>query len=551
MEKHYLRIVKDTEERVIHSLRNQELDPANQRYGGFYDENRMVQAKYAIYRIASAVACYSNPDTKFYGSERVYRMITLGLDYVRRVQHENGLFDYITCNFNSAPDTAFCIKKLVPIVDYYRLKSDKTSEEKEIEKRIDTIVHDGMYGLLEGGFHTPNHRWAIASLLTKGSVLYNDEKLKNAAFKYLNEGIDCNEDGEFAEKSAGNYNRVNNDAMIMLSECLGDDTYDQHAVRNLKLMLMYWEPDGSVFTANSTRFDKDRLCYPKDYYMEYLKMGIKYNIPEFLMMCNRIFDIVDEVGITSPDFLIWFMLDPSYRTLEVEESYKQPEFKKYCKWSGIYRAHTGNFTYTVMNGKSNFLYFHDGTIKLSMKVAGSFCEHRAFKSETMDVEPDGTIHLHQTMHGWYYLPFDEKQATSDWWAMDNTKRPKKMGPDMDIDVWVKEVEGGIDVRVKTNGVEGAPWRIEVAFNGISFMQNEHLAMPVTGSEIIVAKDGVLEAYNNKDSVTVGPCFGTHRFTEGKEDSEAKEEGAATLYLTDYTGFEHIIQIRNKRDLEKY
>ena len=36
------------------------------------------------------------------------------------------------------------------------------------------------------------------------------------------------------------------------------------------MMLTYWEPDDSVFTANSTRFDKDRLIYPKDYYMEYL-----------------------------------------------------------------------------------------------------------------------------------------------------------------------------------------------------------------------------------------------------------------------------------------
>ena len=42
---------------------------------------------------------------------------------------------------------------------------------------------------------------------------------------------------------------------------------------------------------------------------------------------------------------------------------------------------------------------------------------------------------------------------------------------------------------------------------------------------------------------VGPAFGLHHFTEGKEDSEAKTPGAATVYLTDYTPFQRVISIR--------
>ncbi|MCR5280036.1 MAG: hypothetical protein K6E19_11400 [Lachnospiraceae bacterium] len=551
---HYNRILHDTEEAVIRVLRIQERDENHAFFGAFYDRNRMVQPKYALICMDHEIACYLNRDSRFYHDERIYKSIMSGLKYVRANQHADGLFDYVTCNFNSAPDTAFCIGIVMRHLDYLRLLSDKTAEETAMYNAINDIVHDGIYGLLEGGFHTPNHRWAIASRLCKGYALYGDEKLKDAAFEYLKEGIDCNEDGEFAEKSAGNYNAVNNEAMIMLSDSLKDDKYDSCAVRNLKLMFMYWEPDESIFTANSTRFDKDLIVYPTQYYDQYLEMGVKYNVPEFLAMANRIMEIVEEKRIAAPLVLIFFMLHPEFKELDIKDSYHQPEFKRYCKWSGIYRAHKGNYTYTIMGGKSNFLYFHDGTIKLAMKVAGSFCEHRAFISEEMEELADGTIHLHQTMKGWYYLPFPKDQLpdTSDWWQMENTtRRPKKWGPNMDIDVWVKEAEGGIDVRVKCVGVEGAPWRIEVAFSGIEFMQNEHLAMPVTGDEILVAKDGTLEAYNVSDSITVGPCFGAHRFTEGKEDSEAKTAGAATLYLTDYTEFDHTIQIRNKRDLEGF
>ncbi len=551
MEKHYQKMLRDTEDRVVKSLQIQVLDRESPRYGGFADPTGIVQAKFAIYRIAGMAAAYCNEDTCFYRDGRVYDSILKGLDYVARVQHESGLFDYITCNFFSAPDTAFCIKKLLPLYQYLKCRRDReaepelTEEENCILGRVEQIVRQGAYGLLQGGFHTPNHRWAIASLLMSCSRLFDCKEMETAAFTYLNEGIDCNEDGEFAEKSAGNYNRVNNDAMILLSEATGDPSYEQNAVRNLRMMLTYWEPDDSVFTANSTRFDKDRLIYPKDYYMEYLKMGMKYHIPEFLQMCNTIFDIVDRRHITSPDFLIWFMLNPEYRRLEFEGSYRRPDFGSFYRESGIARGQQGRFTYTVMNGKSNFLYLHNGTMKLEMKVAGSFCEHRAFKSERMERLSEGEYHLSQVMRGWYYLPFAEKPPTSDWWKMDNASRDQKLGPDMHIDVWVKEAENGLDVRVKTSGVEGAPWRIEMAFSGVDFLTNDYVDLPLTGSETVVVKQGFTEIGNGKDTLIVGPCFGEHHFTEGKEDSEGKTPGAATLYLTAYTPFDREIRIRDK------
>lgn len=545
MEKHYQKMIKDTQNRVIKSLQIQILDKNSPRYGGFADDAGIVHAKYAIYRVAPMIAVYCNPDTVFYKNELVYERLMLGLDYVKRVQHENGLFDYVTCNFNSAPDTAFCVKKLLPVYQYLLKKEELTLQESAIEEKVGSIVKAGALGMLEGGFHTPNHRWAIASVLMMCAKIFNNEQMRQGAMQYLNEGIDCNEDGEFAEKSAGNYNRINNDAMIMLAEATGDETYDLYAIKNLQMMLSYWEPDASIFTANSTRFDKDLLIFPKDYYMEYLKMGMKYRIPEFLQMCNRIFDIVEEKGITSPDFLIWFMLNPECRSFEWEGSYQERDYKVFYRESGIARSRCGRYTMTVMRGKSNFFYIHNGTIKMEMKLAGSFCEHRAFVSQNMERISEGEYHLSQVMKGWYYLPFKETPSTSDWWKMDNKARDMKMGPDVQIDVWVKEAEHGVDIRVKTSGVEGAPWRIELAFSGVNFLHNEYIDMPLNGGEVIVVKQGYAEMTNGVDTLIVGPCFGEHYLTEGKEDSEARNAGATTLYLTAYTGFDKTIEIRDK------
>ena len=536
MKTHYNRILRDTEKSVERSLEIQNRIESSPWYGAFSQPDGVYQAKYAIYRVSTMIAAYCNRETKFYHDGTVLRRIHQGLDYVQRVQHENGLFDYVTCNFFSAPDTAFCVVKIIPHLQYLTAQENLTAEETEIRDRLEKIVHAGARGLLEGGFHTPNHRWAIASVLAVCGKMFGEEDLTRGAFAYLNEGIDCNEDGEYAEKSAGNYNGVNNDAMLLLAEGLDDPSYDQHVIRNLRMMLTYWEPDGSVFTANSTRFDKDLTVYPSSYYFEYLTLGVRYDIPEFIAMANHIFDIIEAKRLEAPDFLMELMNRPELIAFESEERGAPERYHAFYRDSGIARVRRGRYTYTVMNGKSNFLYVHNGEIKLAVKIGGSFCEHRAFKAERMEEDASG-FHLHQTMRGWYY------PATSDWWKMDNASRKKKLGPDMDIDVTVREAEEGLEVEIRTSGVEGAPWRVELAFNGIKRISNEHMTMPINGDEVLVLRDSDFEVMNDVSSMKIGPAFGVHHFTEGKEDSEVKTPGAATVYLTDYTPFHHTITIR--------
>ena len=536
-------MVKGIETKVEFVLRVQNLDKGSPFYGAFAQEDGVYQAKSTMYGVGSMVTAYCNPDTRFYHDEALLERALLGFDFVDRVQHENGLFDYVTCNFYSAPDTAFCILAWVPHLQYLMGKEELTEGEALLKARMEKVIHAGGRGLLEGGFHTPNHRWAIASLLSCCGKMFGEEDLVKAAYVYLNEGMDCNEDGEYAEKSAGNYNLVNNDAMLLLSQSLGDPSYERNAVRNLKMMLTYWEPDETIFTANSTRFDKDRVMYADRYYWEYLDLGIRYQVPEFLAMANHVMDLTQAKNLPTPDFLIEYMLHPAYVDFEWAESGTPTEYHAFYQDSGIARVRRGRWTYTVMEGKSNFLYVHNGSIKLAVKIGGSFCEHRAFKAETMTEDADGTFHLHETMRGWYYLPFEEKPATSNWWKMDNASRKKKLGPNMDIDVAIREKGDGLEVELKTSGVAGAPWRVELAFNGIERISSPHMTMPVNGDEVLVLKDTEFAVSNPVSVMKLGPAFGEHHFTEGKEDSEAKTPGAATVYLTDYTPFCHTLTIQ--------
>lgn len=542
MRKHYEKIVEGTDKRVKKCLRTQIMKKESPYYGGFPDENDLLQAKYTVYRLTTMIAAYSNEDSTYYKDETVGKRILLGLDFVKRCQHENGLFDYITCNFYSAPDTAFIIKRILPGLHYLH-DHERDDYQEQIYQKLYEMTELAAIGLLQGGFHTPNHRWAIASNLLECADFFQKPELAKAAAAYLLEGSDCNADGEYAERSAGGYNRINNEAMLTIAKYTKDASYEDCAVRNLHMMLTYMEPDGTVFTANSTRQDNGKRIIPKNYYWDYLLVGRDRNIPEFLAFANYLFLLVEENQLSIPDILWHFMNRPEFIKEEYEQIYQPQNYRKLYRDSGIARVREGDFTYTLMRGKSNFLYFSNHSIDVSVKVAGAFCEHRAFVPESLEETEDG-FHLYQTMRGWYYLPFKEKPQTSDWWKMDQTKREKKMGPDLKIDTFVRDIKDGIEVTVEIKGVSQAPFRVEIASLGAQTADNPYFCMQNIKGKRLLAKAEMTTLSNKFDAIEAGPAFGTHSYIDGLFGSEESDNQCFTLYFTDYTEWKHTFTIRN-------
>ncbi len=542
MRQHYEKIVQGTDKRVKKCLRTQIMDEKSPFYGGFPDETDLLQAKYTVYRLTTMIAAYSNEDCAYYKDGKVAERILLGLDYVERVQNEDGLFDFTVCNFHSAPDTAFIVKRMLPCLHYLH-DHERDGNQERIYQKLYRIGKKAAEGLLQGGFHTPNHRWAIASNLLECADFFGEEQLTEAAGIYLREGIDCNEDGEYAERSAGGYNRINNEAMLTIARYTHEPSYEDCAVRNLYMMLTYMEPDGTVFTANSTRQDNGKRIIPKNYYWDYLLLGRDRNIPEFLGFANYLFELTEENGLSYPDILVHFMNRPELIGEEHDEVFCKKDYRKYYRDSGIVRIGRGDTTCTLMKGKSNFLYFSNASIDVAVKIAGAFCEHRVFKPDTLEETEYGFL-LTQTMRGWYYLPFQEKPETSDWWRMDHTKREKKLGPDLTIQVQVRQIPDGIQVSSRITGVEYAPFRVEVSVLGAQKADNEHFCIRDLKGKRLLSKDGMTLFTDKDHAVEVGPGFGAHSYMDGLFGSEPCDPNCFTLYYTDYTEWEHTFTIRN-------
>lgn len=111
----FLRLVQDEELRARHFMQNQITDQNSAQFGGFVEDGRYwCQPKSTLYRLTTLLSLYHTPQSCFFHDAAARESIAAGLDYAARFQRENGTFDYLDCNFASAPDTAFCVKRLLP-----------------------------------------------------------------------------------------------------------------------------------------------------------------------------------------------------------------------------------------------------------------------------------------------------------------------------------------------------------------------------------------------------------------------------------------------------
>lgn len=545
MMKRYMQyLIQSAERRTDNFLAEQVKNPADLQYGGI--RGNTWEAKPTIYALATAVAVYLNRESRFYKSERLYQGMRLALDFVKRTQRGDGYFDYPSCNFRSAPDTAFCFKRLYAA---WRLlkkyEPDNVPGVAELQQEYLPIMHKALEAILVGGFHTPNHRWGIAAALLQGADLFAAEKdfsakLKARAELYLAEGIDGDDDGEYAERSTGNYNAVVNNAMIAMYEQTRDPSFLGYVRRNLSMMLYYIDPDDTIFTQNSTRQDKGKKEYAGKYFYQYLFMACVEENPVFDGAAHKIIKDGMERGDPAPDCLHIVMAHDEMMTHTFARYGFLDTYRKFFRHSGVLRVKTEKYGYTVIKGKSAFLFFQTGNTPIYVKVGESYCNVRNFVPEEIQPLEDGCV-LKGTAEGWYYLPFEEAPGTSDWWAMDHTKREKLISSTLQVTFVVRELENGLEFSVKTEGLDRLPLRFELCIPAGTVLENEHFWLKSAAGENMILREGSLSLHHEENTLCFGPGFGEHEF-QGHYSGEELNTTGYTVYCNAYTPVEKTLRL---------
>lgn len=539
MERYMAHLLKGAEYRTKQFMGSQVGDPASLQYGGIKGD--IWEAKPTIYALTSALAVYFHKDSCFYKNEQLYAAVNLALNFIERTQREDGSFDYPSCNFKSAADTSFCFKRLIAA---YRLlvKYGDSSDEAitVLKEKYLTIMHKALDAIREGGFHTPNHRWGIAAALLQGSNLFAEEDgfaagLKARADQYLAEGIDGDEDGEYAERSTGNYNAVVNNAMMAMYQETGDEAFLGYVERNLSMMLTYMDPDDTIFTQNSTRQDQGKLEYADKYFYQYLYMCSREHCPAFDGAAHKIIKDNMERGDLAPDCLHIVMNHDEMMGYHFKEYGFLEEYRKFFRHAGVLRVRKPSYTYTVLNGKSAFLYFKSQGTMLCVKIGESCCDIRNFIPQTIEELPDG-CRLEAEAESWYYLPFKEKQDTSDWWKMDQTKREKLISSRLKTTLEIREKDQGLELHLKAEGLDRLPLRLEIFIPAGVTLEHPAFALEAAAGEGMILKDGYLEVHDGSVTMELGPGFGEHSF-KGHYSGEEINSAGYTVYANGYTPLE--------------
>ncbi len=533
---------------IDHLLARQITAQDDPRYGGFWAEGFHVEPRQSGFFLGQMMAAFCTEDSKWYLSDRLAQAIRADLVYMENHQRPDGCFDLTPCNYASPPDTAFMVNAMLN--GWWLLEKCKAPEADFMREPVYKLIDSTSRGIAAGGFHTPNHRWAISSCLLCCEKITGNKALGERAREYLAEGLDINEDGEFAERSAGNYNQVNDDQMIRLYLATGDQSYLEAAAKNLEMMYCYFDPDNSVFTNNSTRQDLGKKVYAESYYMLYLLVGYFLKRPDLGAMAEWIWQDCRRRG-SMPHGAEWLLLFPEMDGYGADSPFMKPfeHVDRLFPDSDIARIREGKWSCSLLKGKPNCLYFQHGAFSMYMTIYSNLCDRRNFLADTLVPTETG---YRMTAHaaGWYYLPFPEEQrpATSDWWAMDNPNtRPKTEGLPLDTILDIVKRPDGIDLHIKTEGIDQLPLRMEFSFLPGGYVRTEHFLQATKPGESINIIDGMVEACGPKgETITIGPAFGAHDVTNRMGGAYPLSDQHYTLYFTAYTPVEKVIRIRADR-----
>lgn len=550
-------LIRSEEHRVDEMLFLQIKDKNDLCYGLMRGD--VIEAKPTIYMMATALALYLNSRSRYYKSEKLMEALQLAADGVARVQRKSGYIDYPYCNFFSAPDTSFCYKRLN---DGYRLmkKYQDVADTTILQKKYLAIMRMAAEAIRDGGFHTPNHRWGICAALMQAAKLFAGDtefakSLMDRTVLYLQEGIDGNSEGEYAERSTGNYNAVVNNAMMAMYQCSKDVKYLGYVERNLNMMMYYIEPNDMVFTQNSTRQDQGEEIFMDKYLYQYLYLlaydgtdGFIKLTPEeharFDGAAHQIIKGCAETGRQAPNCLHLLMIYDKTLDYTFENCGFLKTYHKLFKEAGVLRVKKENYSYTVMKNRSAFLYFNVNGLEAFLKIGESYCEIRNFVPDEMDVQEGKTV-LSHTARGWYYLPWKEKQNTSDWWQMDHKKRDLMITSDLHTQVVITELADGLEISVDTDGLERLPLRMELCVPSQTTLENDHFCMETVAGKSMVLSDDYVTMTKGLTSIEFGPGACEHHFKGHYSGEEVNADGY-TIYCNTYTPTKRVYTLKVKQ-----
>lgn len=524
-------------------------DPNSISYGTAKNEwSDTYNASMFFHYVFIFTVAYYLKDTKCYRDSVFLETADDVLSGSERYINEDGSIDLDSTNFHDPSYCAFMVRDcLGPAMDIIRKYSQHSAEEDKLEEHISKILKGFSGPLKHFGFHTPNHRWIICSALHYIHKFFGDEEAMEVINRYFSEGIDCDANGEYTERSAGTYNLICNSSFIQIAHTTGNTDFLEYPIRNMKLMYSYYEPDRTICTINSTRQDRGSAPSFDMYYNSYLPLAYYTGDSEFayfadLALKKRIAQSSTmEKPYESCDALAlyWFLMREDWiEKFDSIESVKPTrDASKYLEESGLARIYNRGTTLTVLRSfNADFLKFQMGSSSVYARFAGSFFgnPHSQFRPKKIEKTEKG-YKVSSLENAGYRSQMPTPPPTSEWRKMDHSKREIINIQNFKTEVEVIPYDGGFSVDASYTGADRIPVKLEISMAPGCKVVTDQINFISKANDYIYLKEGEITLiFPGSGKLKIKGGSYAHMVSEGMRGTESVPSGQFTICITGKT-----------------
>lgn len=524
-----------------------------------------IRSRSNAYNFVRLAAAYCCPDSEWFENDLLISGLEKTAGKIIESQRPDGT---ITAgNLESPPDTAFILE---PICAGMYLLSMKEDQKLIIAKqKIKDFIIKAGEALVEGGIHTPNHRWVVCHALARINQLYPDEKYINRIDEWLAEGIYIDEDGHYPERSM-NYSEVENNAFITMGRLLKRPDLFKAPRKNLEMTYYYMEPNGDLVTNDSRRQDQYSPGSIVNQYLLYRYLAIHDLNREFAGIARLIESFPDFEEIIIKQSLCYFMENTVLKMELPDEAVLPVSYEKLFKTSCLARIRRNFTAVTVFGGvdwpliiasgrsvNPNFFSYRKGDAALKyMRMSAGFFGMGYFRSEGLQKQGNKYL-LYKKLEVPYYQPLPKQWQNPDgnyeltpslneryWSKMAFDKRPVSNVKILESRISVQEDNGKVDMLIEVYGTEEVTVTVELCFDQAGSLEGVTDAADGQDNHFLAGGFGVFE--KGRDKITFGPGIKKHDRIyrlEGEKYSvhsgTLRTEGKH-VYLTGITPFRHAL-----------
>jgi len=456
-------LIKLNDESVLKIIKRQTLNPDSEHFGGVVDGWKIHTPQSTNGLIKILATSYSIEKSKYYRDSSLIEPMHLAIKYLLNIQHNDGTIDLLSTNFQSTPDTAFVVEHTWN--SYQLLNKVDTTETKKLLGLLKEFMLKAGEAFVNGGIHTPNHRWVVSMALSLLNHSFPDERYSKRIDEWLQEGVDIDEDGQYEEKSTYIYTPLTNRCLMNIAMYNKRPELFDIVDRNLEMTMYYVHPNGEVATEASGRQDQFRVGFMEHYYVPYKMAAVRNKgNSKFKAMVDLIERTVPEKLLT---YLPYFILNPEMTTdFENDKGDKIPDnYIKEFPVSNLARIRRGNIDATILAKNPTFFTLSKGKAVLaSVRMASAFFGRGQFKAETVKREGDSFILEWNYTWGYFQpLPEDEKANYELPFDVDRRRREKSEVQDIKGKITVSEKDGMFELDFELDGTNRVPLAIEFGF----------------------------------------------------------------------------------------